>query len=106
MAYTCKLVVMSGYFEIVETNPNDSVGGGGCLRSESKHTDCRGPYVLFPYVEMENNLSPHAVICSAHLEEVHEALSDKGARLAGGEKDPDVIEGTATELEPELIPKV
>jgi hypothetical protein len=55
---------------VSETNPNDAVGGGGCIgQGDSKHEDCRGPYVVFHAVETDNNLSPHVVLCSVCLEE-------------------------------------
>ena len=79
-------------FKVVDVNPNDSCGGGGCLCSEVKETDCQGPFVVFYAQEMENNLSPNAVACKACILTAAQLL--EGEVLAGGERanEPQVIE--------------
>lgn len=52
-------------FSVCEDNPNDSIGGGGCVCGESKQTECAGPYLVFPGVETDSRLSPHVVISQA-----------------------------------------
>lgn len=83
---------MSQRFKTVAINPNDAVGGGGCLCSETKNTDCKGPFAVFYHVEMENNLSPHAVLCIQCARDfVYEV--DNGEVLAGGETgEPSITE--------------
>lgn len=55
---------MARKFHVVENNPNEVTGGGGCLCSPIKGHDTKGPFVVFPNTETESNLSPHAVICA------------------------------------------
>ncbi len=74
---------MTERFQIVDVNPNDTVGGGGCLCSESKVADCKGPYAVFPVTDMENGLSPHVVIGSQCICAAQRAL--EGDTLKGGE---------------------
>lgn len=58
-------------YTVAPENPNELVGGGGCLgNGDSKHEDCKGPYVIFQTVETASNQSPHAVLCYACLEEI------------------------------------
>jgi len=92
---------MSAYIEVAETSPNRVVSGHiGCIVSDQANEDCREPVVVFPHVERESNLFPHAVICSHHLDEAFAAVAN-GEALAGGEdNDDEVIESEAVE-EPE-----
>jgi hypothetical protein len=77
---------MAELFEVVATNPNDAVGGGGCLCSESRDVDCKGPYAVFYAQEMASNASPHAVLSI----DCAQAFLDQAAKevIAGGEADP------------------
>lgn len=59
--------------QIVANNPNDQIGGGGCLCSETKRNDCVGPYAVFPATEMESAISPHAVLCLTCMQDALEA---------------------------------
>ncbi len=54
---------MSQHFNITEHNPNDDVGGGGCLCSDTKVADCQPPYAVFYATETDSGLSPHVVAC-------------------------------------------
>jgi hypothetical protein len=95
---------VSELFHIVEVNPNDAVGGGGCVCNEGAHTDCTGPYAVFPAQEMESNLSPHCVISVKCARQIV-AKADGGDALAGGEKnpEPEVIDAEVVEDDvPEL----
>lgn len=49
-------------FFISDNNPNDGIGGGGCVCSPLKHEDCKGPFAIFPGTETDSNLSPHVVL--------------------------------------------
>lgn len=82
-------------FQIVDINPNDSCGGGGCLCSEVKETDCQGPFVVFYAQEMENNLSPNAVACKDCILSAAKQL--EGEVLAGGERanEPNTVAETS-----------
>jgi hypothetical protein len=51
-------------FHVSATNPNDQIGGGGCLCSPTK-TDCVGPYAVFYGTETDSNVSPHVVVSLA-----------------------------------------
>lgn len=83
-------------FEIVDVNPNDAVGGGGCLCSEDNNPDCKGPYAVFYVQDMASNISPVPVIGAACLKAACAKLD--GESLKGGEADPPTIEGEFTEL--------
>lgn len=70
-------------FRVVEVNPNEASGGGGCLCSEDKNPDCKGPYVVFYAQDMASNISPHPVIGATCLKQAAKALDEDP--LAGGE---------------------
>lgn len=82
-------------FHVSSVNPNDAIGGGGCLCHPIKATDTEGPFVIFPATETDNNLSPHAVLCAGCVGACAKAL--EGEALSPGQGD--VIDGTADELE-------
>lgn len=78
-------------FFLSDTNPNDAIGGGGCLCSPSKAEDCCGPFAIFPGNETDCNLSPHVVLslhcATKFLEKAEDALLS-GDMPSAGEKDP------------------
>ena len=75
-------------FQVVEVNPNDAVGGGGCLCSEDRNPDCKGPFAVFFHGETNSNISPHPVLCLGCADAfVKRAESDD--ILAGGESNPE-----------------
>lgn len=82
---------MAENFHVSQTNPNDEVGGGGCVCSDTKQEDCKPPYVIFYVTETDSNISPHVVACQACMESALRAI----------EKDPDahVVEGEVVEEE-------
>lgn len=99
---------MSERFEVVDINPNQTTGGGGCLCSEVENPDCKGPFAVFPHQEMASNLSPHAVLCLGCAEAVVKQADRE--TLAGGEsvadelielleEAADVVDELAEELE-------
>jgi len=55
---------MPELFHIVNENPNDQIGGGGCVCGDSKQIDCNGPFAVFYATETDSCASPHVVICS------------------------------------------
>lgn len=81
-------------FFVTSVNPNDNCGGGGCACSESKVSDCLPPFAVFPATDMENNLSPHVVICLKCMNAACDAA--KLEVLAAGEVNH--IEGSAEEV--------
>jgi hypothetical protein len=54
-------------FSIMDENPNDALGGGGCLCSDTKVNGCNGPYAVFNAVETDFIQSPYPVIGAACL---------------------------------------
>lgn len=91
-------------FHIVDTNPNDITGGGGCLCSEDKVTDCNGPYAVFYVHDMASNISPHPVIGAHCLAKAAAAL--EGEVQAGGESATviDLDPSQYQEIEPDPQP--
>lgn len=77
-------------YYISETNPNDSIGGGGCLCSEGRCEDRGGPYAVFHVTETDSNLSPHAVVCAPCVRAVVVDLDGDAERLKAGEPVIDV----------------
>lgn len=72
-------------FNIIDTNPNDEVGGGGTLASgEVASEDAKGPFIIFPATETASNISPHAVLAYSTLEEIVTAVA--------AEQEPEVID--------------
>lgn len=53
------------HFKITDHNPNDDVGGGGCVCGDVKLTGCQGPYAVFYGTETDSNQSPHVVLSLA-----------------------------------------
>jgi hypothetical protein len=94
-----------GQFHISTQNPNDVTGGGGCICSPEKQTDCRGPYAVFYANELESIASPHVVVGLPCLKAALRAAED-GEALSAGERsyvaDPEVREELGLEDEPEL----
>ena len=59
------------WYETSPTNPNDSVGGGGCAATGAhKGEDCSGRWVVLTRISTEHDASPYAVICERHLTEL------------------------------------
>lgn len=65
-----------GTFQLSDTNPNDTTGGGGCVCSEIHDTDCKGPYIVCFGTDMDSSVSPHVVVCRECLKTMN--------KLAGG----------------------
>lgn len=63
-------------FIVVEENPNDTVGGGGCLCDPLKVSDCRGPFVVVPHNDMDCAASPHVVVGAKCAHRLVEVLGD------------------------------
>lgn len=62
---------MNEGYVVHEHNPNDRIGGGGCLITGGRAgEDCGGKWIHFPRTSTEFHASPYAVICEKHLHEV------------------------------------
>lgn len=59
-----------GQFQLSDTNPNDSTGGGGCICDEVRQTDCRPPFVVLYGNTMDSPVSPHVVVCARCIGEL------------------------------------
>jgi hypothetical protein len=62
-------------FFMSENNPNDQIGGGGCVCSETKNPDQKGPFAIFPGTTMDSGCSPHVVVCLGCAEAIVEAAA-------------------------------
>lgn len=83
-------------FIVSDHNPNDTTGGGGCVCSPAKQTDCKPPFAIFPANDMESIASPHVVICQNCAAAVL-AKMDVEVLSAGEDMTPLVIEGEVVE---------
>jgi hypothetical protein len=71
-------------FTVNDKNPNDTVGGSGCLcHPEGKATGCDGPYVVFHAAETDSGYSPYCVVGAACVRAAAKKLD--GEALAAGE---------------------
>jgi hypothetical protein len=82
---------MSTFF-VSDNNPNDGIGGGGCVCHPGKNLDCKPPYAVFPACETDSNLSPHVVLSLGCARAFVRKAKDKTEILSSGERDtaPDV----------------
>ena len=71
-------------YVVVDVNPNDNAGKGGCVCSPHKQVDCKPPYIVCFGNEMWDDQSPHVVICAACAKVFAAAVG--GEVLAGGER--------------------
>lgn len=75
---------MSDFYTVHPTNPNDQIGGGGCLASGGRVSeDCDGEWIHFFRTSTEHDGSPYAVICTKHLAEVAEGYDAEERQGAG-----------------------
>lgn len=74
-------------FKISDTNPNDAIGGGGCVCGDNKVEGCVGPYAVFYATETDSMLSPHVVL-SLKCAEAFVAKAAKGDFVRAGEAKP------------------
>ena len=84
-------------FKISDENPNDTVGGKGCLCHPRGGDETRGPFLIFPPTTTDDNLSPHAVLCA------HCACDAKEDLLEREEKEDPI---TVEVLEEVVVPDV
>lgn len=70
-------------FFVSDTNPNDTTGGGGCICSPERQSDCRAPYLIFPGNDMENIASPSVVVGAPCVRAMFRSL--EGEVLQAGE---------------------
>jgi len=74
-----------GQFIVSDVNPNDNMGGGGCICSPRKQIDCKPPYCIFSGNDMESHLSPHVVVCESCVRLMAARLGT-GEVLSAGER--------------------
>lgn len=67
-------------FTIRSKNPNAEYGGGGCLCSDMKDEDCKGPYVVWDAVDMASPSNPYPVACQRCITHALHKM-DEGAVL-------------------------
>ena len=79
-----------GQFIVTQVNPNDNMGGGGCVCDPRKQVDCKPPYVVCYANDMESHLSPHVVICEACLAMMNAAV---GGEVYGGAAENTYFQG-------------
>lgn len=94
-------------FYISETNPNDGIGGGGCLCSEGRCEDRGGPYAVFHVTETDSMLSPHVVLCAPCARGVVDSIDGGVERLVAGEREvvaEETVAAPAVEGEPHENP--
>lgn len=81
---------MAEHFTLSENNPNDGIGGGGCLCGDLRDEDRVGPFAIFPAVTTDCNLSPFAVLCAGCARSVVKAVDGGAEVLNAGERgEPD-----------------
>lgn len=81
-------------FKVSETNPNEGIGGAGCVCSPTK-VKCDGPYAVFYGCETDSNVSPHVVLSLA--------CAEAFVRQAGPEPvDAEVVPVKTTTKAPQL----
>lgn len=83
---------------LVETNPNDVSGGGGCACGIRRTADTTGPYTVWPLTDAEDVKSPAIVVCAPCLETAHAELAG-GAQSGGGETVEVVVDAEGVEEE-------
>lgn len=88
-------------FHIVDVNPNEASGGGGCLCGETRVEGCEGPYAVFDVTDMDSILSPRPVIGAKCLRAACAALD--GETLSGGEPGVQIDHEEADTEETEVI---
>lgn len=74
-------------FVISQVNPNNAVGGGGCICDSNEQVDCKPPYVVFYGNSMADMQSPHAVLCKACLDRAQERIETEDALVVGEVED-------------------
>lgn len=94
---------MADFYFVHDTNPNDAIGGGGCLASGARASeDCSGKWIQFHRVSTEHDASPYAVICEHHLAEVANGYEFEDV-LSGGDRLP-VRDQRREPIEADLAP--
>ena len=68
-------------FSATDKNPNDAMGGGGCVCDPNKVTDCKGPYIVCHATDMYDPLSPYPVICKSCVHKMAEMLEGEIAHI-------------------------
>jgi hypothetical protein len=77
---------MAEHFVLSENNPNDGIGGGGCLCNPRWDEDREGPFFLFPGTATDDDMSPHAVVCAGCVKSMCRKLDSGAEALNAGER--------------------
>lgn len=78
-------------FRVSTVNPNDDVGGAGCLCSpDGRPAECAPPYVVFHTAETASNSSPVAVVCQACVGTANTRLADLASETPVDHREPTV----------------
>lgn len=94
-----------GQFQLSQTNPNNSTGGGGCICDELQQTDCKAPFVVCYGNTMDSSVSPHVVACARCIGEMSALLGSEALTL-DNPGDADTVNPTGiSQPFPELRPK-
>lgn len=73
-------------FMLAAANPNEAIGGGGCLCGQSKPADQHGPFAVFHQEAMDSGYSPHVVICAPCAKAIVVQLEEGGELAELGER--------------------
>lgn len=82
-------------FHVVDHNPNETTGGGGCVCSPTGVAGCDGPYIVCAGNDMEAVYSPHVVIGVNCVKAFSRELQKEA--LAGTQR-LHVVDGSADEI--------
>lgn len=80
-----------GQFQLSDTNPNDSTGGGGCICDEVRQTDCRPPFVVLYGNTMDSPVSPHVVVCARCIGELSKLVQHGESAALGNPLDAQTV---------------
>lgn len=90
-------------FKLSKTNPNDSVGGGGCLcKAIGKATGCKGPYAVFTDQAINDPRSPHPVLSLACAQAILQTAERSGEDITSLGAPADMQSALAAQPEPNL----
>lgn len=93
-------------FHVSHQNPNDNTGGGGCICSPDKVTDCKGPYVIVPGNDMDSPLSPHVVVGEACVHRMVKVLAEAAGEEKAQERSAPKRKRTAKAKPADEVPEV
>lgn len=73
-------------FQVSHSNPNDQIGGKGCLcHPEGEATGRTAPFVIFHAASTDSTLSPHAVACAGCIRAACKRIDEESEVLDSSE---------------------